>query len=41
VDFPLAAVFTFDDQERLAGERIYFDTALMLAQMRGEAAPES
>jgi len=41
VDFPLAAVFTFDAEERLAGERIYFDTALMLAQMRGEAAPAS
>jgi steroid delta-isomerase-like uncharacterized protein len=39
VDFPVAAVFTFDAEERLAGERIYFDTALLLAQMRGEAAP--
>jgi len=41
VDFPVAAVFTFDAEERLAGERIYFDTALLLAQMRGEAAPAS
>ena len=40
VAFPLAAVFTFDEQERLAGERIYFDIETMLAQMRGEASPE-
>jgi steroid delta-isomerase-like uncharacterized protein len=39
VDFPLAAVFTFDADERLDGERIYYDSALMLAQMRGEATP--
>jgi steroid delta-isomerase-like uncharacterized protein len=41
VDFPLAAVFTFDADERLDGERVYYDTALMLAQMRGEAAAGS
>jgi steroid delta-isomerase-like uncharacterized protein len=41
VDFPLAAVFTFDAQERLAGERIYFDTYLMLSQMGALPAPES
>jgi steroid delta-isomerase-like uncharacterized protein len=39
VDFPFCAVFTFDAKERLAGERIYFDSALMFAQMRGEATP--
>jgi steroid delta-isomerase-like uncharacterized protein len=38
VDFPVAAVITFDAKERMAGERIYFDTALLIAQMRGEAA---
>jgi len=38
VDFPVAAVITFDAEERMAGERIYFDTALLVAQMRGEAA---
>jgi steroid delta-isomerase-like uncharacterized protein len=41
VDFPLAAVFTFDDQERLAGERIFFDTYLMLTQMGALPAPAS
>jgi steroid delta-isomerase-like uncharacterized protein len=41
VDFPVAAVITFDPEERMAGERIYFDTALMVAQMRGEATAGS
>jgi steroid delta-isomerase-like uncharacterized protein len=31
--FPLCAVYTFDDSDRLAGERIYFDRATILKQM--------
>ena len=41
VEVPLCAVFTFDAQEKLAGERIYFDTALMLQQLGVLPAPES
>ena len=31
--FPLCAVYTFDETERLAGERIYFDRATIFEQM--------
>jgi steroid delta-isomerase-like uncharacterized protein len=30
---PVCAVFTFDAEEKLAGERIYFDGALLLRQL--------
>src|SRR5207302_136680 len=30
VDFPLCAVYTFDGQDRLAGERIYYDRTTVL-----------
>jgi steroid delta-isomerase-like uncharacterized protein len=33
IEFPLCAVFPFDDDEKLAGERVYYDVALMLTQM--------
>ncbi len=33
VEFPLCAVFPFDERDTLMGERIYFDSALMLQQM--------
>jgi steroid delta-isomerase-like uncharacterized protein len=31
--FPLCGVFTFDDEDRLAGERIYYDRATVLRQL--------
>jgi steroid delta-isomerase-like uncharacterized protein len=30
---PVCAVFTFDAEEKLAGERIYFDSGLLLRQL--------
>ena len=30
---PVCAVFTFDAEEKLAGERIYFDSGLLLQQL--------
>ena len=33
VEFPLCGVFTFDAQDRLAGERIYYDRALVMRQL--------
>jgi len=33
VRFPLCGVFTFDDEEKLAGERIYYDRATVLRQL--------
>jgi steroid delta-isomerase-like uncharacterized protein len=33
VDFPLCGVFSFDDNGRLAGERIYYDRATVLHQL--------
>ncbi len=33
VRFPLCAIFTFDDDDRLAGERIYYDRATVLRQV--------
>jgi len=33
VSLPLCGVFTFDDDNRLAGERIYYDRALILRQL--------
>jgi steroid delta-isomerase-like uncharacterized protein len=33
IELPVCAVFPFDAEERLAGERVYFDMALMLRQM--------
>lgn len=32
-EFPLCAVYTFDSNDRLAGERIYYDRATVLAQL--------
>jgi steroid delta-isomerase-like uncharacterized protein len=40
-DFPLCAVFTFDDRDRLAGERIYYDRATVLRQMGVLSEPTS
>jgi len=33
VEFPLCAIFTFDDEDRLAGEKIYYDRATVLRQI--------
>jgi steroid delta-isomerase-like uncharacterized protein len=33
IEFPLCAVFTFDDADRLQGERIYYDRATVLRQL--------
>jgi len=33
VEIPLCGVFTFDDGDRLAGERIYYDRATVLRQL--------
>jgi len=40
VEFPLCAVFTFDDKDRLAGERIYYDSATVLRQLGMFHEPE-
>jgi steroid delta-isomerase-like uncharacterized protein len=41
IEFPLCAVFTFDDEDRLAGERIYYDRATVLRQLGMFHEPES
>jgi steroid delta-isomerase-like uncharacterized protein len=33
IAFPLCAIFTFDDDDRLAGEKIYYDRATVLRQL--------
>ena len=33
VDFPLCGVYTFDSDDRLAGERIYYDRGTVLRQL--------
>jgi steroid delta-isomerase-like uncharacterized protein len=33
VEFPLCGVFTFDGQDRLAGERIYYDRGTVMRQL--------
>jgi steroid delta-isomerase-like uncharacterized protein len=33
VDFPLCGVYTFDEQDRLEGEKIYYDRATVLRQI--------
>src|SRR5215468_6497733 len=33
IELPLCGIFTFDDDERLAGERIYYDRATLLRQL--------
>lgn len=33
VEFPLCAVYTFDEESKLAGERIYYDRATVLDQI--------
>jgi steroid delta-isomerase-like uncharacterized protein len=33
VEFPLCGIYTFDDEDRLAGEKIYYDRATILRQL--------
>jgi len=33
VEFPLCGIFTFDDEDRLAGERIYYDRGTVMRQL--------
>jgi steroid delta-isomerase-like uncharacterized protein len=33
VEFPLCGIFTFDTQDRLAGERIYYDRGTVMRQL--------
>ncbi len=40
IEVPVCVVFPFDADERLAGERIYFDMALMLQQLGVMSTPE-
>jgi len=41
VDFPLCAVYTFDKNNRIAGERIYYDRATVLRQLGVFREPSS
>jgi steroid delta-isomerase-like uncharacterized protein len=33
IEFPLCGIYTFDNEDRLAGERIYYDRATVLRQL--------
>ena len=33
IEFPLCGIYTFDDDDRLAGEKIYYDRATLLRQL--------
>lgn len=41
VEFPLCGIFTFDENERIAGERIYYDRATVLRQLGVFHEPET
>jgi steroid delta-isomerase-like uncharacterized protein len=41
VEFPLCGVYTFDAEDRLAGERIYYDRGTVLRQLGVFHEPES
>jgi steroid delta-isomerase-like uncharacterized protein len=41
VDFPLCGVYTFDQDDRLAGERIYYDRGVVLRQLGVFHEPQS
>jgi steroid delta-isomerase-like uncharacterized protein len=41
IEFPLCGVYTFDDKDRLAGERIYYDRGTVLRQLGVFHEPES
>ena len=33
LEFPLCGIYTFDSDDRLAGERIYYDRGIVLGQL--------
>jgi steroid delta-isomerase-like uncharacterized protein len=41
VEIPLCGIYTFDDDDRLAGERIYYDRATLLRQLGVFHEPDS
>jgi steroid delta-isomerase-like uncharacterized protein len=41
VEVPLCGVYTFDEDDRLAGERIYYDRAMVLTQLGVLHDPQS
>jgi hypothetical protein len=41
VEFPLCGVYTFDSDDRLAGERIYYDRGTVLRQLGVFHEPQS
>ena len=41
VEFPLCGVYTFDSEDRLAGERIYYDRGTVLRQLGVFYEPQS
>ena len=41
VEFPLCAIYTFDEANRLAGERIYYDRTIVLRQLGVFHEPET
>jgi hypothetical protein len=40
MEFPLCAIYTFDDSDRLTGETIYYDRATVLRQLGVFHEPE-
>jgi Predicted ester cyclase len=41
VEFPLCGIYTFDNSDRLAGEKIYYDRATVLRQLGIFHEPQS
>jgi len=41
IEFPLCGIYTFDSDDRLAGEKIYYDRATVLAQLGVFHQPQS
>jgi steroid delta-isomerase-like uncharacterized protein len=41
IELPLCGIYTFDDDDRLAGERIYYDRATLLRQLGVFREPDS
>jgi steroid delta-isomerase-like uncharacterized protein len=41
IELPLCAVFPFDQRDKLAGEKVYLDSALMLRQLGLQPRPEA
>jgi steroid delta-isomerase-like uncharacterized protein len=41
IEIPLCGIFTFDDEDRVAGEKIYYDRATLLRQLGLFHEPES